>query len=196
MSPDERRDHFYQNVDRNGPTPAPRPELGPCWVWIGPVDEKGYGRYWDGRRPRKAHDFSYELESGPVPDGLEPDHLCRNRPCIRRSHLEAVTHQENCRRAAYAQDECSKGHKLPEPGPDGRRVCRICANARNRAYKRRKKTAAPPRAPKPIVHGRGRYTHHGCRCEVCCAAENEYKRQWRCDQSAMRIYDAVMGGPS
>ena len=193
MSPDERKCRFYENVNKDGPVPAHRPDLGPCWVWTGPVDEKGYGRCYDGKRPRKAHAYSYEMESGPVPPGLEPDHLCRNRPCIRRRHLEAVTHRENCQRAQYLQETCSEDHQLPEPGPDGRRVCRICANARNRAYKRRKKASAPLKAPQPIIHGRSRYTHHGCRCDVCCDAENEYKRQWRRDQSARAIYDAVTG---
>lgn len=195
MSPDERRDHFYQYVNKNGPIPERLPELGPCWVWTGSTDEKGYGRYWDGRRPRKAHDFAYELESESVPPGLEPDHLCRNRPCVRRSHLEAVTHRENCQRAAYAQETCINNHLLPEPGPDGRRVCRECANARNRAYKQRQREQRPTPEPKPVIHGRGRYTHHGCRCEICCEAENSYKREWRRGQAtaAMAIYDAVMG---
>lgn len=188
MSPDERKQRFYQNVNMRGPVPAHRPDIGQCWVWTGPVDEKGYGRSHDGERPRKAHNYSYEMEYGAVPSGLEPDHLCRNRPCVRPGHLEAVTHRENCQRAKYANPECSKGHMLPEPGPNGHRVCRECANERNRAYKQRQKECRPPKEPAPVVHGRGRYTHHGCRCPICCDAENSYKRDWRKRQ------DAVMGG--
>jgi hypothetical protein len=188
-------ERFWAYVDKSGPVPEHRPELGPCAVWTGSLDEKGYGRFWADGRPRKAHDYAYEITFGPVPDGLEPDHLCRNRACVNApgGHLEAVTHRENCQRAAYAEETCSEGHQLPEPGPDGRRVCRICANRRSQAHKRRKKASAPPKAPRPIVHGRSRYTHHGCRCDVCCDAENEYKRNWRRRQSPERIYDAVMG---
>ena len=40
MSPDERKCRFYENVNKDGPVPAHRPDLGPCWVWTGPVDEK------------------------------------------------------------------------------------------------------------------------------------------------------------
>lgn len=98
------------------------------------MDEKGYGRFYDGNRARKAHDYAF----GPIKGGLEPDHLCRNRACVRKSHLEAVTHRENCQRAAYASETCSQGHALPEPGASGRRVCRPCANERNRKYKQRK----------------------------------------------------------
>ena len=76
-----------------------------------------------------------------MPPGLEPDHLCRNRPCVQPSHLETVTHRENCQRAQYANPTCSAGHALPDPGPNGRRICRICANKRNRKYKRRKRQA-------------------------------------------------------
>jgi hypothetical protein len=83
--------------------------------------------------------MAYELVVGPVPDGMELDHLCRNRACVRPDHLEPVTHAENSRRAAYLITTCSRGHHLPEPGPDGgRRVCRLCANDRNREYKQRR----------------------------------------------------------
>lgn len=51
-----------------------------------------------GNPTRPAHRVYYERFVGPVPDGLEPDHLCRVRPCIRPDHLELVTHLENCRR--------------------------------------------------------------------------------------------------
>jgi len=135
-------DRFWIQVERDGPVPAHCPDLGPCWLWTGSVDEKGYGRFHDGDRPRKAHDLAYEYTRGPIPNGLEPDHLCRNRPCCNPAHLEAVTHEENCRRAKYAFDRCSQGHLLPEPGLNGRRVCRPCANARNRVYKQRKSTMA------------------------------------------------------
>ncbi|MGW2520519.1 HNH endonuclease signature motif containing protein [Streptomyces sp. NPDC001617] len=127
-------ERFWAKVDKNGPPPAQRPELGPCWVWTGSTDQKGYGRFYDGSRSRKAHDYAF----GPIADGLEPDHLCRNRACVRRSHLEAVTHRENSQRAAYSKPTCARDHALPEPGPNGRRVCRPCANERNRRHRARK----------------------------------------------------------
>jgi hypothetical protein len=178
-------------IDKDGPIPGHRPELGPCWIWTGSTDEKGYGRFHDNG-PRKAHRCSYELHVGEIPDGLEPDHLCRNRPCVNPGHLEVVTHRENCQRARYSNEECAKGHALPDPGPNGRRVCRECANERNRTYKQRVRESRPPKESVPMVHGRSQYTHHGCRCDVCCDAENEYKRQWRKDQKE-RVWDAVMG---
>lgn len=70
-----------------------------CWVWHGSTTLEGYGMFYAGpgqRRP--AHRAVYELLEGPIPDGLEPDHLCRNRACVNPAHIELVTHSENVRR--------------------------------------------------------------------------------------------------
>lgn len=111
-----------------------------CWLWRGTLNDKGYGKFYVDGRQRPAHRWSYEHFVGPIPDGLEPDHLCRVRNCVNPNHLDPVTHRENSQRAAYSRTTCVRGHELPEPGPDGgRRVCRTCANERNRAYKARKR---------------------------------------------------------
>lgn len=74
-----------------------------CWLWTASLDGNGYGRFHDGERDTKAHRSGYEMLVGPVPDGLELDHLCRVRACVRPDHLEPVTHAENVRRAAAAE---------------------------------------------------------------------------------------------
>jgi hypothetical protein len=72
-----------------------------CWIWSKTQGNGGYGLYF----PRKgssisAHRYVYELHKGPIPDGLELDHLCKNRLCVNPEHLEAVTRTVNVRRSA------------------------------------------------------------------------------------------------
>src|SRR4051812_37511182 len=63
-----------------------------CWVWQLATDTRGYGTTsFNGRRTVKAHIASYEKHVGPVPEGLELDHLCRNKGCVNPAHLEPVT---------------------------------------------------------------------------------------------------------
>jgi hypothetical protein len=71
----------------------------PCWIWQRKTNNHGYGKAWRGSEQIYAHRLYYEREHGPIPDGLELDHLCVTPPCVRPSHLEPVTHAENSRRA-------------------------------------------------------------------------------------------------
>jgi hypothetical protein len=81
-----------------------------CWLWPG-ATASGYGMirvgsHSDGTRRTKAvHVVMWEHFEGPVPDGLELDHLCRVRPCSNPGHLEPVTHQENMRRMVLTETE-------------------------------------------------------------------------------------------
>lgn len=72
----------------------PIPECG-CVIWTRALSTDGYGQFWANGRLRNAHIVAYELAKGPVPDGLEIDHLCRVRCCINPDHLEAVSDREN-----------------------------------------------------------------------------------------------------
>jgi hypothetical protein len=130
--PNER---FWTKVDKNGPVPTYRPDLGPCWIWTGSRDAHDYGQFYANGSKVLAHRYAYETGVGPIPEGLEPDHLCRVHPCIRPSHLEPVTRRENLRRgqglvaSKMAQTHCEQGHEFT---PDNtylwreRRHCRAC----------------------------------------------------------------------
>jgi hypothetical protein len=128
-----------------------------CWVWQRAKNAKGYGRVLIGsrvdgtRRVVYAHRLSYELHVGPVPDGLDLDHLCRNTSCCNPAHLEPVTRRENVLRGEapaakqWRLGECNRGHAFTPENTyvnKGKRYCRTCQRARMAAYLKRKAALA------------------------------------------------------
>lgn len=114
-----------------------------CWVWRLRLTDAGYARTSIDGQQVYVHRWTYERIYGPIPDGLEIDHLCRNRACVRPSHLEAVTHRVNTLRgetipaARAAQTSCVQGHPYDEANTyvwpkDGTRRCRACGRENNR----------------------------------------------------------------
>ena len=73
----------------------------PCWIWQRYKDEYGYGKITVDGVGYQSHRHYYAMEKGPIPTGLQVDHLCFVPSCVNPDHLEAVTHIENSRRRRY-----------------------------------------------------------------------------------------------
>lgn len=142
-------------LDRIAKHSIPEPNSG-CWLWAGALDGKGYSLMYAQGKNRRAHRVSYEQQKGPIPDGLEIDHLCRTRCCVNPDHLEAVTHAENIRRGDYSGNgknrswyvpptHCKRGHLLNgenlHVNRKGARVCITCRRMHDREAKRVKREA-------------------------------------------------------
>lgn len=113
----------------------PEPNSG-CWIWLGSVVNAGYGGIGLRDYPRmNAHRASYIVHKGDVPAGLDVDHLCRTPLCVNPAHLEAISHQENCRRRSAHIPFCKNGHPYDYVDVRGSRRCRICDAAAARKHR-------------------------------------------------------------
>lgn len=122
-----------------------------CWIWMDAVHK--YGQFCFDNKRTLAHRFAYEFYKGPIPQGLQIDHLCRVQSCVNPHHLEAVTSRENTLRGTTGpalnvkKTHCKHGHEFNEENTllvkNGlERVCLKCRevyNARKR-YERTRKT--------------------------------------------------------
>lgn len=152
---------FWEKVDR----------LSDCWIWTASTYANGYGQFTVLGEPIKAHRWAYENLVGPVPVGMQLDHLChtrdvactggndcKHRRCVNPAHLEPVTARVNSLRGNgrsgvnARKTHCIRNHPFDHANtritPKGYRVCRRChaiKTAQSRADKgRRPMSARPP----------------------------------------------------
>lgn len=122
-------DPFFSKVDKSGS----------CWLWTASRDRYGYGQVRIGGKQKRAHRVAYELLVGPIPSGLQVDHLCRVRHCVNPAHMELVTSRVNTLRGQSLQainaqkTHCKRGHEFTPANTQiygTWRRCRACWSAR------------------------------------------------------------------
>lgn len=130
-------DHLYQGT--------------PCWLWKLKVNpHSGYAFISINSERNYVHRLMYELLIGPIPPGLQVDHLCENKRCCNPAHLEPVTRLENVQRHFKRHpvnpplEYCSKGHAFTPENTvtykyrKRKRDCKLCKRARDvKAYLKR-----------------------------------------------------------
>jgi hypothetical protein len=104
---------FWEKVDRRGPNE--------CWLWLGSKSGPGYGNLKGvDRKTVYAHRVSYEINTGPIPDGLMVDHACMTRPCVNPSHLRLATIKQNNENLPGARSTSRSGIRGVHQHPNGR----------------------------------------------------------------------------
>ena len=136
-----------------------------CWNWLGGVTPENYGMAYNTieRRHQTAHRASYEAFIGPIPEGMQVDHVCRNPQCVNPLHLQPVTAALNNLRAYIATsrgekptpDHCINGHLRSlfwvQAKGKGQGRCRICmAAAMRRQYVKKRREENPDWQPKVV----------------------------------------------
>jgi hypothetical protein len=161
-----------------------------CWIFQGAKDRAGYGRFYMGLgQTRRTHRLTYELWVGPIPEGLELDHLCNTPACCRPSHLEPVTGLENRQRGTKRRKRCGRGHYYSKRNtyitPQGVRMCRECRRIHGRINDAKRRPSHLPKRISPNHCFRGHllteentYRIDGeRRCRKCSADRQRGYRQ-------------------
>lgn len=110
---------------------------GSCWNWTGAINQYGYGISSQAGKNVMAHRYVYSVLVGVLPEGLDADHICRNRRCCNPDHIEFVSRRENLLRGAGTyglRTYCRHGHDMRKPdnvrsNTKGHKTCRACDRA-------------------------------------------------------------------
>lgn len=134
-----------------------------CWIFHGSDNGVGYGVVFNEGRQEYTHRVTYEFFIAEIPEGLQIDHLCRQRRCCNPWHLDPVTTAVNVARGearlrsgAWRADfelsktHCPAGHAYDSENTyitsKGHRQCRLCKTAAELRYREANREVIAARA--------------------------------------------------
>lgn len=118
------KERFWVKVDRSGE----------CWLWQSSLNNRGYGMFSLGGRgssPQLAHRVAYEMEHGPIPAGIQLDHICHVRHCVRPDHLRLATNKQNGEHRRGAQSNSKTGVRGVSPHASGKWIGQVHHHGQN-----------------------------------------------------------------
>ena len=80
-------ERFWEKIDKTDE----------CWLWTASCDSSGYGKFWHEGKLVLAHRFAYAWAYGGIPEGMQVDHTCHVRACVKVEHLRLASNSENSR---------------------------------------------------------------------------------------------------
>lgn len=150
------RGHNNVGMDRSRPRTThyvveDRGYVTPCWTWQLRKGGTGYGHITVKSNDHLAHRWYYEQAKGPIPDGLQLDHLCRNRDCVNPDHMEPVTPLENTRRSRSMKltlEQAQEIQRLLATGLSAYKIAPMFGVSTSTVYLIKKNGVNGPRRPR------------------------------------------------
>jgi hypothetical protein len=105
-----------------------------CWLWTASINKSGYGQFGSHSHKFAAHRFSFELHKGPIPDGLQVDHICQNKRCVNPLHLRTATRKQNAENVGTPASNTSGFKNVSRDYRPSRKPWRVHVKSNGVAY--------------------------------------------------------------
>lgn len=89
-----------------------------CWIWMGYVNNQGYGKFSNDGKEMQAHNYIWEVyNKKEINPDLVRHHKCENILCVNFEHIKEITpkeHTATMKNFMKNKTHCKNGHKFTE----------------------------------------------------------------------------------